>query len=123
MLLITVQKIIMIKKFVLFNIVILIIFSFVLSDNLESRAESIINKNTLDIEKPSPLIVNEAENDRILSGTINNNTPAFEGFYDVLGEDGFNTGQIIGYWTGENIRAYLCNKLNLGCDNRSENRK
>lgn len=115
----------MIRKFVLSSIMILIICSFVLLDNLECRAESMMNKNKLDTQKPSHLIVNEDENDTILSGRINNNitSPVLEPLYDIIGQDGFNKGRIIGQWAGKNTRVYLCNKLNLDCYNRSENRK
>jgi hypothetical protein len=112
----------MIRKFVLFNIVILIICSFVLLDNLESRAESIMNKNTLDIQKQSYLRVNEGENDTNLRGIINNNdtSPIFESSYDIVVIDGFNKGRFVGYWVGRKTRIYACNKLNLDCYNRSE---
>lgn len=117
----------MMRKFVLFNIVILIICSFVLLDSLESRAESLMNKNTLDIQKTSHLIVNEGKNDTNLPGIINNNNispvsePFYvEPFYNIVGQDGFNKGGVIGHWAGTNTRVYLCDKLSWDCYNRSE---
>ena len=112
----------MIRKFYRFSLVILIICSLLLLDNLESKAESIIDKDTLYIQNsPTRMKLTDVDNYKNPRSRINNNDnyPAFESYYDIVGIDGFNKGKFAGYWVGRKIRNYACNKFSLECDTRS----
>lgn len=113
----------MIRKFWRFIIVILIICSLLLLDNLESRAESIINNKTLDIQNSQTHVRStEVDNYQNQRSRINNNDnyPVFESYYDIVGIDGFNKGRFAGHWVGKKIREYACEQFDfLECNTRS----
>ncbi len=115
----------MIRKIFLFSLVILIICSLLLLDNLESTAESITDKDALDIQNsPTHLTVSKGENYTNLSSRINtrfqnNNFPVIEPYDPLIIGDGFNKGKFAGYWVGRQIRNYVCNRFSLECNIRS----
>lgn len=113
------------RKFLLLSIVILVICSLLLLDNLESRAESIIDKDTLDIQN-SQTHVRFSDGDytsprsRINSRLQNTNFPVIEPYDPLIVGDGFNKGKFAGYWVGIKIRHYACNQFKLECHTRSD---
>jgi hypothetical protein len=112
----------MIRKFFTFTILILVICSLSFFENQESRAESVINKDTLAIHNSQANFrVREGENyteprSRVNSQIPERNFPMFES-YDptIIVGDGFNKGKILGYWSGRKIRSSVCAWLSLEC--------
>ncbi|TAE61065.1 MAG: hypothetical protein EAZ76_12080 [Nostocales cyanobacterium] len=119
----------MIRKFLLFSIVILVISSLLFLDNLESRAESIIYKDKLELQNSQTQSrVSDSNNhtnprSKINSGLQNNNFPdtkqSIKQYDTLIVGDGFIKGKFVGHVVGTKIRKYACDQFDLECNTRS----
>lgn len=96
-------------------------------ENQESRAESLIDKDTLAIHNSQTNFrVREGENyieprSRINSRIPERNFPMFESYDPTIVGDGFNKGKRLGYWLGRKIRISVCASLSLECPTNAYN--
>jgi hypothetical protein len=103
----------------------LIICSLLLLNNLESRAESIIYTDKLDLQNSQTQSrVSDGNNytnplSKIKGGLQNNNFPVIEQYDPLIIGDGFIKGKLVGHALGKKIREYACNQFDLECNTRS----
>ncbi|MEA5575993.1 hypothetical protein [Anabaena sp. UHCC 0451] len=94
-------------------------------DNLESKAESIADKDAQQLIKNSQTHLkispsSNYKNPRIKINTgFQNNNPVIKQYDAFIVGDGFNKGKSAGYWVGRKIRSYACNRFSLECNTRS----